>query len=64
MDLCRRERPERQLVRFDYRAMSPLFHIAPFTVNGRPDDNGNTVQLWAADADGGLAMRAEAEFAA
>ena len=63
MDLCRRERPERQLVRFDYRAMSPLFHIAPFTVNGRLADDGNTAQLWAADADGGLAMQAEAEFA-
>jgi 3-methylfumaryl-CoA hydratase len=63
MDLCWREQPERRLVRFDYRAMSPLFHIAPFTVNGRLDDHGKTAQLWAANADGGLAMQAEAEFA-
>ena len=63
MDLCRRERPDARLVRFDYRAMSPLFHIAPFSVNGRPAEDGRTVALWAANADGGQAMQAEAEFA-
>ncbi len=62
MDLCRRERPDRRLVRFDYRALSPLFDIAPFTVNGRPHGDGRTATLWAANADGGLAMQAEAEF--
>ncbi len=58
MDLCRREQPDRPLVRFDYRAVSPLFDTARFTVNGTPTDDGAT--LWAADADGNLAMQAEA----
>jgi len=64
MDLCRRERPDARLVRFDYRAMSPLFDTAPFTVNGRPAADGRTATLWAANAEGGLAMQAEAEFEA
>jgi 3-methylfumaryl-CoA hydratase len=59
MDLCRRECPK-QLLRFDYRAASPLFDNGPFTLNGRPD--GHRAQVWAANADGGLAMTAEAAF--
>ncbi|HYM31878.1 MAG TPA: hypothetical protein VEU47_11285, partial [Candidatus Cybelea sp.] len=59
MDLCRRESRAR-LVRFDYRAVSPLFDDAPFTVNGAP--KGRTAQVWAANASGGLAMQADAEF--
>ena len=62
MDLCRREQPELVLRRFDYRAVSPLFDNAPFTVNGRPSDNGRAAELWAASADGRLAMTADAEF--
>jgi 3-methylfumaryl-CoA hydratase len=59
MDLCRRECAKR-LLRFDYRAASPLFDNGPFTLNGRPD--GDRAQIWAANADGGLAMTAEATF--
>jgi len=62
LDLCRRQRPDARLVRFDYRALSPLFDTAPFTVNGRPHDDAKTATLWAANADGGLAMQAEVEF--
>ena len=64
MDLCRRQRPDAALETFSYRAMSPLFDIAPFTVNGRPSADGKTATVWAANADGGLAMQAEAVFAA
>ncbi len=62
MDLCRRESPDRILKRFNYRAISPLFHTQPFTVNGTPKDQGKNADLWAANSDGGLAMQAEVEF--
>ena len=60
MDLCRRQHAKR-LVRFDYRAASPLFDNAAFTLNGRPD--GDRAQVWAANAEGGVAMLADAAFA-
>jgi len=63
MDLCRRNRSHKTLRRFDYRAVSPLFDTGLFTVNGNPSDDGRTAELWAANADGGLAMQATAEFA-
>jgi 3-methylfumaryl-CoA hydratase len=62
MELCRRQ-TGRRLSKFDYRAVSPLFDTAPFTVNGQPDDDGGSAELWAADGDGNLAMTAQAEFA-
>jgi len=57
-DLFRRhvDQPMRS---FSFRALSPLFDIAQFTVNGRPGADGK-VALWAANAEGGLAMEAEA----
>jgi 3-methylfumaryl-CoA hydratase len=61
LDLVRRSLPEARLARYAYRAMSPLFDIAPFTVNGTRE--GNELSLWAANPDGGLAMRATATLA-
>jgi 3-methylfumaryl-CoA hydratase len=61
LDLVRREAPERALARFSFRAVSPLFDIAPFTVNGSPTANGAT--LWAANDAGGLAMEGTVAFA-
>ena len=63
LDLVRRERPEATVARFSFRAVSPLFDIAAFTVNGSPADGGQSVKLWAANADGGLAMEAIANLA-
>jgi 3-methylfumaryl-CoA hydratase len=60
LDLLRRSSPQASIARFAFRAVSPLFDIAPFSVCGRPD--GNTVRLWAKNADGGLAMEASAEL--
>jgi 3-methylfumaryl-CoA hydratase len=48
-----------RLVRFSFRAVSPLFDIAPFTVNGAPGE-ASELRLWAANAGGGLAMSATA----
>ena len=51
----------RQLASFSFRAVAPLFDTAPFTIHGKPSQGG--ASLWAATADGGLAMTAEASFA-
>ena len=63
LDLVRRQRPDATVVRFSFRAVSPLFDIAAFTVNGSPSDGGQSVKLWAANADSGLAMEAIANLA-
>ena len=60
MDLCRREAPDRRLIRFDYRARGPIFDLGPFSVNGRLVDGG--AELWALDHQGRLAMTGDAEF--
>ena len=52
--------PDATLARFEFRAVSPLFDIAPFDVCGRPADDGRSVDLWACNDSGGLAMRATA----
>jgi 3-methylfumaryl-CoA hydratase len=62
MDLLRRNNlaPARS---FRFRAVSPLFDIAAFSVHGAPAGDGG-VALWARNADGHLAMEAEAHVAA
>jgi 3-methylfumaryl-CoA hydratase len=60
MELVRRPgmAPARSLT---FRAVAPLFDIAPFTLNGaRTDDSG--IRLWAARDDGALAMDATLEI--
>jgi 3-methylfumaryl-CoA hydratase len=58
LDLVRRNLPEAQVKRFEFRAMRPLFDTAPFFVCGKPE--GRTIQLWARDQAGMLAMSAVA----
>lgn len=58
VDLLRRN-TDKPLKSFKFRAVSPLFDIAPFSVHGRPGEDG-TVALWARNATGGVAMEAEA----
>ena len=62
VDLARRNAP-RALKSFRFRAMSPLFDIAPFSVHGAPAADGGSAKLWARNAQGGLAMEAEVGFA-
>ncbi|MGE0415317.1 MAG: MaoC family dehydratase N-terminal domain-containing protein [Acetobacteraceae bacterium] len=62
VDLYRCNNNDRPLKSFRFRALSPLFDIAPFSVHGRPGADGK-VALWAANAQGGLAMEAEAVIA-
>jgi 3-methylfumaryl-CoA hydratase len=48
------------LATFSFQARAPLFDTEAFTVNGTPD--AKQVRLWAAGADGRLAMSASAEL--
>ena len=63
LDLVRRERPDATVLAFSFRAVSPLFDIDSFTVNGAPAEDGRSLALWAANAEGGLAMEATASLA-
>lgn len=62
MDLCRREQPDGWLNKFSFRAVSPLFDIASFQINGQPGSDATSARLWASKEDGSLAMQADAEF--
>ena len=62
----KRERPGATLRAFEFKAASPLFDIHPFTVCGRPADDGHAAPaftLWARNHLGQLAMQARAELA-
>lgn len=61
LELCRRHAPLRRVARFVYRALSPVFDTAPFTVNGTP--SAEAAELWIADHAGALAMAGTAHFA-
>lgn len=63
VDLLRREMPGAFLEAFSFRSARPLFDVAPFSLNGRVDDDGTTVCLWAKDEAGWLAMDATATVA-
>ena len=60
VDLLRRN-ASAPLRSFRFRAVSPLFDIAPFAVSGKPLEDGK-VALWASNQAGHLAMEAEAEL--
>ncbi len=60
LDLCRRH--GQPVTRLEYRAMSPLFHDQPFTVNGQLDATAGKAELWTANAAGQYAMRGTAYF--
>jgi 3-methylfumaryl-CoA hydratase len=59
LDLLRREMPGADVSRFQFRAIRPLFDLEAFSVCGHTRD-ANTVQLWARDHEGWLAMDATA----
>ena len=62
LDLLRRELPTAQVRRFAFKALRPIFDLAPFQVHGRMDTD-RTVRLWATTPEGHLAMDASAELA-
>ncbi|MDM0012122.1 MaoC family dehydratase N-terminal domain-containing protein [Variovorax sp. J22P168] len=61
LDLLRTRLPEATVRAFSFRAVKPLFDIAPFTVCGRQLD-AETVRLWARTPEGHLAMEATASL--
>jgi 3-methylfumaryl-CoA hydratase len=61
LDLFRREMPTTLLRQFNVRAVSPLYDIADFSVEGAPDGEARA-KLWALNPEGRLAMSAEAVF--
>ena len=61
LDLLRRNLPGAKVSHFSFRAVSPLFDTAPFSVCGQPE--GDRVRLWAKNEAGGLAMDASAVLA-
>lgn len=60
MELYRRH-DGRRLATFSFRAVSPTFDVAPFTVCGRRSDGG--VSLWAQGTGGDLRMEATGKVA-
>lgn len=61
LDLLRRERPEARVSAFEFRAVSPIFDVAPFEVCGGLTAPGQAA-LWALTPQGHLAMEATARF--
>ncbi len=59
-DLARRNVPA-PMTAFRFRAVQPVFDIAPFALRGAPDRDG--ASLWAQNGEGALAMEASATFA-
>lgn len=60
VDQLRRQMPEARLASFEFRAVRPVFDVAPFTLHGSPSADGRSVNLWTADHDGWLTMQATA----
>ncbi|WP_175913250.1 FAS1-like dehydratase domain-containing protein [Burkholderia metallica] len=60
LEALRRTHPDRTVRRFAFKAVSPLFDTAPFTVNGTLE--GHAARLWARGPQGQLAMQASAEL--
>lgn len=63
LDLLHRQRPQAQLARFAFRAVRPLYDLAPFAVCGRFRADGGGAELWTRDAAGFPTMEATVEFA-
>ncbi len=63
LDLLRRNLPDAIVSHFLFRAVRPLFDVAPFSLFGRVAENEKVAELWAADVDGWLATGASATLA-
>ena len=63
LDLIRRNAPDARVSKFSFRALSPLFDADVMSVNATPPASDGLIHLWAANAEGHLAMTAEARFA-
>ncbi len=62
VDLLRREQPDADMRRFEFKAVAPLFDIHRFSVCGKAGGDRRFL-LWARNHEGALAMQASAEVA-
>jgi len=60
LDLLVRQQPQANITRFEFRALRPVFDVAPFFVCGQHAADGTHAQLWIAGSDGFLCMDATA----
>ena len=63
LDLLRKNLPDARVERLEFRAVRPVFDIAPFQLHGKLALDGKTVLLWTEDHDGWLTMQATATLA-
>jgi len=63
MELLAINLPDAAVVQFTYKAVRPIFVGGSFIVCGQPTPDGRTVELWAKDHEGWLAMSACAMLA-
>jgi 3-methylfumaryl-CoA hydratase len=63
LDFARDHAGGRRMATFTQRARAPLFDTAPFTLVGRPADEGHSAEVWALTDQGTIAMQAKATFA-
>ncbi|MFO1323727.1 MAG: MaoC family dehydratase N-terminal domain-containing protein [Burkholderiales bacterium] len=60
LDLLRHQRPDADVVRYEFRAVRPVFDLHHFFVCGQPQPDGRTIRLWTRDHEGFLTMDATA----
>ena len=61
LELALAKNPKLSLEGYEFRAYSPLFDNAPFTLNGK--NEGKKAIMWATNPNNGLAMKATVSFA-
>jgi len=59
-ELVRKHMPGARLLKFEFRAVRPVFDLWPFKLHGLPSADGKSVSLWTEDHEGWLTMQATA----
>lgn len=62
LDLLHEHLPQARVCAFEFKAVQPVFDVAPFQLCGQPGVNGE-VMLWALTPEGQVAMQASARVA-
>ena len=62
LEMVHAERPGHPIARFSFRSGAPVHDTAPFTIAGEPAPEGASASLWAARADGHIAMTGKVSF--
>jgi len=60
LELAMEQNPKHSLAGYEFRAYSPLFDNAAFSLNGKMD--GSNAVMWATNPDNGLAMKSTVSF--